>query len=75
MTNEFLGRDDALNQELQQLVNEAKRYPADSKNPTDRAKRRIALNKLINAIGGSGKLSKQVQWLESPNYKDYYDEC
>jgi len=75
MTNEFLGRDDALNQELQQLVNEAKRYPADSKNPTDRAKRRIALNKLINAIRGSGKLSKQVQWWESPNYEDYYDEA
>lgn len=76
MTNDFLGRDDdALNQELQQLVNEAKRYLADSKSPTDRAKRRIALNKLINAIRGSGKLSKQVQWWESPNYEDYYHEA
>ncbi|HIK04963.1 MAG TPA: sigma-70 family RNA polymerase sigma factor [Trichormus sp. M33_DOE_039] len=75
MTNDFPLRDDALNQELQQLVNEANRYPADSQNPTDRAKRRIALNKLINAIRGSGKLSKQAQWMESPNYEDYYHEA
>lgn len=75
MTNDFPLRDDALNQELQQLVNEANRYPADSQNPTDRAKRRIALNRLINAIRGSGKLSKQAQWMESPNYEDYYHEA
>jgi len=75
MANDFQDRDDALNQELQQLINEAKRYPSESQNPTDRAKRRIALNKLINAIRGSGKLSKQAQWMESPNYEDYYHEA
>jgi RNA polymerase sigma factor (sigma-70 family) len=75
MTNDFQQRGDALNLELQQLVNEAKRYPADSNSPTDRAKRRIALNKLINAIRCSGKLSKQGQWIESPNYEDYYHEA
>ncbi|WP_236145153.1 hypothetical protein [Nostoc sp. CMAA1605] len=75
MTNDLPLRDDTINQELQQLVNEAKRYPADSQNPTDRAKRRIALNKLLNAIRGSGKLSKQAQWIESPNYEDYYHEA
>ncbi|NJM74073.1 MAG: sigma-70 family RNA polymerase sigma factor [Scytonema sp. RU_4_4] len=75
MTNDFQHRDDALNQELQQLINEAKQYPADSKNPRDRAKRRIALNKLINAVRYSGRLSKQTQWLGLPNYEDYYNEA
>lgn len=75
MTNDFQQRDDALNQELQQLVNEAKRYPADSENATDRAKRRIALNKLINAIRCAGRLSQQTQWLGLPNYEDYYHEA
>lgn len=75
MTNDFPNRDDALNQELQQLVNEAKQYLANSKNPHDRANRRIALNKLINAIRCSGRLSKQTQWLELPNYEDYYNEA
>ncbi len=75
MTNDLPNRDNALNQELQQLVNEAKRYPANSKNPQDRAKRRIALNKLINAVRCSGRLSKQTQWLGLPNYEDYYNEA
>ncbi|MBW4498705.1 MAG: sigma-70 family RNA polymerase sigma factor [Scytonema hyalinum WJT4-NPBG1] len=75
MTNDSQDRDDALNQELQQLINEAKQYPADSKNPRDRAKRRIALNKLINAVRCSGRLSKQTQWLGLPNYEDYYNEA
>ena len=75
MTNDFQHRDDALNQELQQLVNEAKRYPPESENPTDRAKRRIALNKLINGIRSAGRLSKLTQWLELPNYEDYYNEA
>ncbi|NMG06695.1 sigma-70 family RNA polymerase sigma factor [Brasilonema sp. UFV-L1] len=75
MTNDSQDRDDALNQELQQLINEAKQYPADSKNPHDRAKRRIALNKLINAVRCSGRLSKQTQWLGLPNYEDYYNEA
>ncbi len=75
MTNDFPERDDVLNFELQQLVNEAKRYPADSVNATDRAKRRIALNKLIGAIRCAGKLSQQSQWLGLPNYEDYYNEA
>ncbi len=75
MTNDFQQRDDALNQELQQLVNEAKRYPADTKNATERTKRRIALNKLINAIRRAGRLSQQTQWLGLPNYEDYYNEA
>ena len=76
MTNDFQHRDDdALNLELQQLVNEAKRYPVDSENATDRAKRRIALNKLINAIRCAGRLSQQTQWLGLPNYEDYYNEA
>ncbi|MBD2302455.1 sigma-70 family RNA polymerase sigma factor [Nostoc sp. FACHB-190] len=75
MSNDFSLTDDAINQELQQLVYEVRRYPANSKNPQDRAKRRIALNKLINAIRCSGKLSKQGQWMESPNYEDYYHEA
>ncbi|BAY37680.1 hypothetical protein NIES2111_20190 [Nostoc sp. NIES-2111] len=74
MTSEFSERDDDLNKELQHLINEAKQYPADSQNPTVRAKRRIALNKLLNTIRTCGKLSKQAQWLESPNYEDYYHE-
>jgi hypothetical protein len=69
MTNDFPQKDDTLNQELQKLVNEANQYPSDSQNPTDRAKRRIALNKLINAIKYSGKLSKQTKCLESPQYE------
>lgn len=75
MTNDFQQRDKALNQELQQLVNEANRYPADSENPTDRAKRRIALNKLINTTRCAGRLSQQTQWLGLPNYEDYYNEA
>lgn len=75
MTNDFPGRDDVLNQELQQLIEQAKRYPAESENPGDRAKRRIALNKLINNIRSYGRLSKQTKWLELPNYEDYYSEA
>ncbi|MEH1931671.1 sigma-70 family RNA polymerase sigma factor [Nostoc sp.] len=75
MTNDFPGRDDVLNQELQQLIEQAKRYPAESENPGDRAERRIALNKLINNIRSSGRLSKQTKWLRLPNYEDYYNEA
>ncbi|MBE9049389.1 hypothetical protein IQ243_03035 [Nostocales cyanobacterium LEGE 11386] len=53
MTNDLTNPDNTLNQELQQLVNEANCYPANS-DATHRAKRRIALTKLINAIQCSG---------------------
>lgn len=75
MTNELPGRDEALNQELQQLINDAKRYPADSGNPVDRANRRIILTKLINSIKYSGKLSKQSQWSGIANYQGIYEEA
>ncbi|MBW4636160.1 MAG: sigma-70 family RNA polymerase sigma factor [Iphinoe sp. HA4291-MV1] len=75
MTNDFQHTDNALNQELQQLISEAKQYPHDSKNPHDRAKRRIALSKLINAVRCSGRLSKQTKWLGLPNHEDYYNEA
>lgn len=75
MTNDFPDIDELLNQELQQLINEAKQYPSDSENAIDRAKRRKALNKLINAIRYSGKLSKQPQWIGISNYEDYYNEA
>ena len=38
-------------------------------------KRRIALNKFINVIGNSGRLKKQNQWYQLPNYEDYYNEA
>jgi len=75
MKNELPGRDEALNQELQRLINDAKRYPADSGNPADRANRRIILTKLINAIKYSGKLSKQTQWSGIANYQGIYEEA
>lgn len=75
MTNELPGRDEALNQELQGLINDAKLYPADSGNPVDRANRRIILTKLINGIKYSGKLSKQTQWSGVANYQGIYEEA
>ncbi|MBR8838062.1 MAG: sigma-70 family RNA polymerase sigma factor [Stigonema ocellatum SAG 48.90 = DSM 106950] len=75
MNHDSQDRDYALNEELQQLVKEAKRYSATSESPTDRAKRRIALNKLISTIQCSGRLSKQTQWSGLSNYEDYYNEA
>jgi DNA-directed RNA polymerase specialized sigma24 family protein len=75
MNDDFQERDDALNQELQQLVQETKQYSATSDSSDERAKRRIALNKLINAIWCSGRLSKQAQWLGLLNYEDCYNEA
>lgn len=74
MTNDFPNTDETLNEKLQELIKEANRYLANG-DATDRGKRRIALNKLLNAIQGSGKLSKQKQWLGLPNYEDYYQEA
>lgn len=75
MNDDFQERDDALNQRLQQLVQETKQSSATSDSPAERAKRRIALNKLISAIRCSGRLSKQAQWLGLANYEDYYNEA
>ena len=74
MTNDF-EREDALNQQLQQLVAQVKQYPASSNHARERARRRIAMNKLVNGIQNSGKLSKQTQWSSLPNYEDYYNEA
>ncbi|OKH30219.1 RNA polymerase subunit sigma-24 [Calothrix sp. HK-06] len=64
-----------LNEQLQQLIREAKQFPAADENPIIRAKRRIALNKLISAIRSSGKVSHLTNWISEPNYQDYYNEA
>lgn len=64
-----------LNERLQQLIREAKQFPATDENPTVRAKRRIALNKLISAIRSSGKISHLTKWMSEPNYQDYYNDA
>lgn len=75
MNSDSKERDNALNQQLQELVEEIKQYSANDDNPTFVVKRRIALNKFINAIGNSGRLKKQIQWSGLPNYEDYYNEA
>lgn len=75
MSNDFHERDNDLNLQLQQLVKEVKQFSATDDSPIIRAKRRIALNRLINAIQFSGRLSKQTKWLGLPNYPDYYNEA
>ncbi|MEM7715289.1 MAG: sigma-70 family RNA polymerase sigma factor [Cyanobacteria bacterium P01_A01_bin.68] len=75
MSNHFQEEDEVLNQRLQQLVKETQDYSINAKSPTERAKRRIALNKLIAAIKNSGKLNKQFKWSSLPNYEDYYNEA
>lgn len=75
MTSDFQQRDNALNQQLQGLVEEIKQYSANDDSAIIRVKRRIALNKFVNAIGNSGRLSKQTQWSGLPNYEDYYNEA
>lgn len=66
MSNES---EDALNQQLQQLIAEAQKHPKRS------IQQRLALNRLIKAIQESGKLSKQSNWLTIPNYQDFYNEA
>ncbi|PAX53427.1 sigma-70 family RNA polymerase sigma factor [Brunnivagina elsteri] len=75
MSNDFHERDSALNLQLQQLVEEVNQFSATDDSPIIRAKRRIALNRLVNAIQFSGRLSKQAKWLELPNHQDYYNEA
>ncbi len=75
MNNDSQLGDNALNQQLQELVEEIKQYSISDGSTTIRVKRRIALNKFLNAIGNSGRLSKQTQWSGLPNYEDYYNEA
>ncbi|MBD2777464.1 sigma-70 family RNA polymerase sigma factor [Iningainema tapete] len=74
MSNDFHQRDNALNQRLQQLVEEVRKYPANGSS-TERVRRRIALNNLISTIQVSESLSKQTKWLGLPNYLEYYREA
>ncbi len=67
--------DNALNQQLQQLVEEIKQYSANADNATIRVRRRIALNKFVNAIVNSGEVRKQIKWLGLANYEDYHNEA
>ncbi len=67
--------DNALNQQLQQLVEEIKQYSAADDSAVIRVKRRIALNKFVNVICNSGRLRKQTKWLGLPNYEDYHNEA
>ena len=75
MNSDSQQRDNALNQQLQELVEEIKQYSASNDSVTVKVKRRIGLNKLINTIEASGRLSKQTQWFGLPNYEDYYNEA
>ncbi|MEO1373532.1 MAG: sigma-70 family RNA polymerase sigma factor [Cyanobacteria bacterium J06635_10] len=68
-------RDNALDWQLQELVEEIKQYSARDDSASIRVKRRIALNKLVNAIKASKRLSKQTQWSGLANYEDYYNEA
>jgi hypothetical protein len=68
-------RDNTLNQQLIVLVEEIKQYSANDYSAIIRVKRRIALNKFVNAVVNSGRLSKQTQWLGLANYEDYHNEA
>ena len=75
MKSDYQERDNTLDRQLQELVEEIKHYSAKDNSPSVRLKRRISLNKLINVIEASGRLSKQTQWSGLPNYEDYYNEA
>ena len=75
MNSDSQQRDNALDWQLQELVEEIKQYSARDDSASIRVKRRIALNKLVNAIKASKRLSKQTQWSELPNYEDNYNEA
>ncbi|MEO1186680.1 MAG: sigma-70 family RNA polymerase sigma factor, partial [Cyanobacteria bacterium J06636_27] len=66
---------DSLNQRLILLVEEIKQYSANDCSTKIRVQRRIALNKFVNAVVNSGRLSKQTQWSRLPNYEDYHNEA
>lgn len=67
--------DNALNQQLQELIEEIKQYSKADDSAIVRVKRRIALNKFVNDVVNSGRVSKQTQWLGLPNYEDYHNEA
>jgi RNA polymerase sigma factor (sigma-70 family) len=75
MNSDFQQMDDALNQQLQELVEEIKQYSANADSAVIRVKRRIALNKFVNAVVNSGRVRKQTKWLGLPNYEDYHNEA
>lgn len=75
MNSDSQQRDNALNQQLIVLVEEIKQYSANDDSAIIRVKRRIALNKFVNAVVNSGRLSKQTQWSGLPNYEDYHNEA
>lgn len=66
---------DSLNQRLILLVEEIKQYSANDCSRKIRVQRRIALNKFVNAVVNSGRLSRQTQWSRLPNYEDYHNEA
>jgi DNA-directed RNA polymerase specialized sigma24 family protein len=55
--------------ELQQLITTAQAHPDRS------PQRRIALSKLMTAIGKSDRITRQTNWATIPNFKDIYDEA
>ena len=75
MNSDSQQRDNALNQQLRELVEEIKQYSANADRAIIRVKRRVALNKFVNAVVNSGRLSKQTQWLGLANYEDYHNEA
>ena len=75
MNSDSQQRDNALNQQLQELVEEIKQYSANADSAIVRVKRRIALNNFVNAIVNSRRLNKQTQWLGLANYEDYHNEA
>ena len=50
MNSDSQQRDNALNQQLRELVEEIKQYSANADRAIIRVKRRVALNKFINAV-------------------------
>lgn len=75
MNSDFQQMDNALNQQLQELVEEIKQYSANADSAVIRVKRRIALNKFVDAVVNSGRVRKQTKWLGLPNYEDYHNEA
>ncbi|MEM6755484.1 MAG: sigma-70 family RNA polymerase sigma factor [Cyanobacteria bacterium P01_C01_bin.38] len=75
MNSDSVQMDNALNQRLQELVEEIKQYSTDDDSAMIRVKRRIALNKFVNAVVNSGRVRRQTKWLRLPNYEDYHNEA
>lgn len=60
--------DEELNKRLQELITQAQQT-------SDKATRRIALNKLITAINQSGRLSRLSKWTGVMYYEELYNEA